>query len=261
MKHGMKIIREIYGYRELLFELVKRDLKIKYRRSSLGIIWSVLNPLLFMVITTIIFSTMFKNQIENFPIYFLSGQVMYAFFAESTGLAQMGLIQNGSLIKKVYTPKYIFPLSKICFSLVNTSFSLIAVLIIIIIMGYDLPLTSTLFFIPVILIFLFSIGIGLLLSTLTVFYRDILHIYGVFLSLLSFFSATFYPIEIIPATFRGMVEYNPVYVFINYFRVLVLYGQLPDFKLNALAITYTVLSLLIGYKVYKKNENKIVLFI
>ncbi|MFE4712014.1 ABC transporter permease [Paenibacillus sp. NPDC056722] len=257
----MKIFSEIYRYRELLFELVKRDLKKKYRRSSLGIIWSVLNPLLFMAITTIIFSTMFKNQIKDFPIYFLIGQVVYAFFAEATGLAQTGLIENGSLIKKVYTPKYIFPLSKIFFSLVNMSFSLIAILIITIFMGYNLPLTSVLFFIPILFVFLFSIGIGLILSSLTVFYRDILHIYGIFLSLLSFFSATFYPIEIIPETYRFFVELNPIYVFIYYFRTLVLDGQLPDLKLNVLAITYCLVSLLLGYKIFKKNENKIVLFV
>ncbi|WP_127531988.1 ABC transporter permease [Paenibacillus kobensis] len=257
----MKILSEIYGYRELLFELVKRDLKIKYRRSSLGVIWSVLNPLLFMMITTIIFSTMFKNQIENFPIYFLSGQVMYAFFAESTGMAQTGLIDNGSLIKKVYTPKYIFPLSKICFSLVNMSFSLIAILIIIFIMGYNLPVTAALFFIPIILIFIFSAGVGLLLSSLTVIYRDILHIYGIFLSLLSFFSATFYPIQIIPASYRGLVEYNPVYVFIAYFRELVLNGRLPDLQLNIVAVMYCLVSVVVGYKVFKKNENKIVLYV
>lgn len=257
----MKIIREIYGYRELLFELVKRDLKKKYRRSSLGIIWSVLNPLLFMAITTIIFSTMFKNQIKDFPIYFLIGQVVYAFFAEATGLAQTGLIENGTLIKKVYTPKFIFPLSKIFFSLVNMSFSLIAILIITIFMGYNLPITSVLFFVPIFFVFVFSIGVGLMLSSLTVFYRDILHIYGIFLSLLSFFSATFYPIEIIPETYRVIVEYNPIYVFIYYFRTLVLDGQLPDMKLNILAMSYCLISLVLGYKIFKKNENKIVLFI
>lgn len=261
MKTYMQIIREIYGYKELLFELVKRDLKKKYRRSSLGIIWSLLNPLLFMAITTIIFSTMFKNQIKDFPIYFLIGQVVYAFFAESTGLAQTGLIENGSLIKKVYTPKYIFPLSKICFSLVNMSFSLIAILIICVFSGYSLPLTSVLFFIPILFVFVFSIGVGLLLSSLSVFYRDLLHIYGILLSLLSFFSATFYPIEIIPANYRIIVEFNPIYVFINYFRTLVLDGQLPDLKLNLLAIVYCLISVLLGYKVFKKNENKIVLFI
>ncbi|MDU0332792.1 ABC transporter permease, partial [Paenibacillus sp. 3LSP] len=227
----------------------------------LGIVWSVLNPLLFMLCTTIVFSTMFRNQIENFPIYFLSGQIMFSFFAESTGLAQTSLIENGSLIKKVYTPKYIFPLSKVFFALVNLSFSLIAVFLIILIMGYSIPLTSMLFFLPIMYLFLFSLGIGLLLSSLTVFYRDILHIYSVFLSLLSFFSATFYPISIIPENVRGFIEYNPIYIFISYFRMLILDGHLPDLKLNLLAVLYCLVSTIIGYRIFKKNENKIVLFI
>ncbi len=257
----MDIVKEVFKYRELLFELVKRDLKIKYRRSALGIVWSILNPLIFMFATTLIFSTMFRNQIENFPLYFLSGQIIYTFFAESTSLAQTGIISNGGLIKKVYTPKYIFPISKICFSFINTSLSLIAVVIIVLFLNYRLPLTSVLFFLPFLLVFLFSIGIGLFLSTITVFYRDVLHIYSVFLSLLSFFSATFYPIEIIPESIRTYIEFNPIYIYINYFRILILDGQLPDLKLNLLAIFYSVFSLYLGYKIFKKNENKLVLFI
>lgn len=255
MNHVMKIVK----YRELLTELVKRDLKIKYRRSVLGVLWSVLNPLLFMIITTIIFSTMFKNQIQNFPIYFLSGQIMYSFFAESTSMAQMGILGNGSLIKKVYTPKYIFPISKICFSLINTSFSLIAILIIIITMGFNITLTALLFFIPILLLFIFSTGIGLLLSCMTVFYRDLLHIYGIILSLLSFFSATFYPIQIIPDPYRTFVEYNPVYVYIHYLRSLLIEGQFPDLTQNLLAVGYSLTALFIGFYFFNKNENKIVL--
>jgi len=257
----MKFFVEIFRYRELLRELVKRDLKVKYRRSALGILWSVFNPLLFMMVTTFIFSAMFKNQIENFPLYFLSGQIIYAFFAEATGQAQMGLIENGALIKKVYIPKYIFPISKACLSLVNTLFSLVAVVLIILFMRFELPPTSILFFIPILLMFMFSIGIGLLLSSLTVFYRDIIHIYSVVLSVLTFFSATFYPIEIIPEKVRGVIEYNPIYVYISYFRDLVLNGQIPDAYHNLIAISYCMASMVIGYMVFRKNENKILLYI
>ncbi|WP_194843461.1 ABC transporter permease [Paenibacillus sp. B01] len=255
MNHFSRII----NYRELLSELVKRDLKIKYRRSVLGVLWSILNPLLFMLITTMIFSTMFKNQIQNFPIYFLTGQIMYAFFAESTSMAQMGVLGNGSLIKKVYTPKYIFPLSKIIFSLVNTCYSLLAILIIFIIMGYSITLTALFFFIPILLLFIFSTGVGLFLSCMTVFYRDLLHIYSIILSLLSFFSATFYPIEIIPYPYRTFVEYNPVYVYIHYLRSLLIEGQFPDLTQNILAVAYSMVSLIIGFYIFNKNENKIVL--
>lgn len=257
----IKFLKEVYNYRELLVELVKRDLKIKYRRSFLGILWSVLNPLLFMAITSIIFSTMFKVQIPNFPIYFLCGQIIYSFFAEATSLSQVGILSNGSLIKKVYTPKYIFPLSKVIFSMINTFFSLLAILIIIAFMRYQLPVTALLFFVPILFVFLFSTGIGLVLSTLTVFYRDILHLYGIVLSVLSFFCATFYPIEIIPKSVQPFVLLNPIYVFISYFRALILDGYIPDLKLNLLSLAYCMLSLIIGLWIFKKNENKLVLFI
>ncbi|MFQ9696984.1 MAG: ABC transporter permease, partial [Zhenhengia sp.] len=132
----MKPIKEIYKYRELLAELVKRDIKIKYRRSILGILWSVLNPLLFMVVITMIFSTIFSSDIENFPIYFLCGQIIFSFFSEATSVAQMSILGNGALIKKVYIPKYIFPISKVCSALVNVGFSLIAIIIMLVILKY-----------------------------------------------------------------------------------------------------------------------------
>lgn len=227
----------------------------------LGILWSVLNPLLFMVITSIIFSTIFKNQIPNFAIYFLCGQIIFSFFSESTIKAQSGIIENGALIKKIYLPKYIFPLSKVCFSFVNTLFSLIAILIIILVTGYKLPAVSFLFFVPIGYVFIFSIGVGLFLSSFTVFYRDTLHLYTIFLTLMSYFSAIFYPIDIIPKSFQGFIEYNPIYIFITYFRDLILIGQIPDLNTNLLCIAYCAVSIIVGYIFFKRTENKLVLFI
>ena len=257
----MNIFKELYNYRELLLELVKRDIKIKYRRSMLGILWSILNPLMFMGVMTVIFSTVFKSSIENFPVYFLCGQVLFSFFAESTSMAQLSILGNGALIKKVYVPKYIFPLAKVCSSAVNMFFSLIAIIIMMIILGYIPPLTSMWFIVPITYVFLFSVGISMIISSLTVFFRDFIHLYGLFVTVLSYFSALFYPVEIIPEGYRGIILYNPIYVFINHFRQLVLVGRVPSIKENLVCIAYCTIAIVAGYIIFKKNENKFILYV
>lgn len=257
----MKFIREIYKYRELLFELVKRDIKIKYRRSILGVLWSVLNPLLFMAVMTIVFSTIFKSNIENFPIYFLCGQIIFSFFSEATSVAQTAVLGNGSLIKKVYIPKYIFPISKVCSSLVNAGFSLIAIFIMMIFLKYIPPITTLLFIIPIVYVFIYSIGISMILSATAVFFRDTIHLYSIFLTVLSYFSAVFYPVDIIPDQFQIFIRFNPIYVFIDYFRQLVQQGIMPSFEMNLLCIAHCVCAVTIGYCIFKKNENKFILYI
>lgn len=257
----MKSIKEIYKYKELLGELVKRDIKIKYRRSILGVIWSILNPLLFMTVMTIIFSTIFKSSIENFPIYFLTGQLIFSFFAESTTMAQTSILANGSLIKKVYIPKYIFPIGKVCSSLVNLGFSFMAIIIIMIFLKYTPPITALLFFVPIIYVFTFSIGISMLISSQAVYFRDTIHLYSIVVSILSYFSAVFYPVEIIPEQFRILVNLNPIYVFINYLRQLFIDGTVPGLQYNLMCLGYSLGALLIGYYAFKKSENKFILFI
>lgn len=251
----------LFQYRELLVELVKRDLKIKYRRSVLGILWSVLNPLLFMCVTTLIFSTVFKSDIAVFPVYFLTGLLIYNLYAESTGLAQVSVIGNASLIKKVKLQVTIFPISKICFSFFNTLFSLIALIIVMVALWYIPPITAIFFFIPIIFVFLFSIGVGLFLAALAVFFRDTLHLYGVFLTVLSYFSAIFYPESIIPANYRHLLLLNPVYAFIKYFRMLMLDGVFPSLEYNLLCCMYCLISLGVGYYYFEKKKHKFILYV
>lgn len=153
----------------LLRELVVRDIKVRYRHSALGLVWTVLNPLLMMVVITIVFSTLFKQNIPNFPIYYLSGSLIFAFNSESTTTALNSIISNASLIKKVYIPKYLFPLSNVLSGLVNLGFSLIAMFIVMLITDAPFHATLLLLPIPIFYTFLFSVGLGILLSAVTVF--------------------------------------------------------------------------------------------
>ena len=248
-------------YYDLLIKLVLRDIKVKYKRSVLGFAWSILNPLLMMIVMSVVFSTIFRSDIKNFPMYLITGQVIFSFFSEATNSAMMSIIGNGGLIKKVYIPKYIFPLSKVMFSFSNMIFSLVAVVIVAI--ATKLPITPVilLFPLPLIYVFLFSLGIGLLLASYAVFFRDLLHLYGIILLIWTYLTPIFYPITILPPNIRLLLKFNPLYVFISNFREIVLYGNVPSLFSNLLCIAYAILALIIGTLAFRRTKDKFIFYI
>lgn len=265
MQNGLTYIHEkIDAFRRftpLLRELVVRDIKVRYRHSVLGLVWTVLNPLLMMVVITIVFSTLFKQNIPNFPIYYLSGSLLFSFNSESTTTALNSIISNASLIKKVYIPKYLFPFSNILSGLVNLGFSLIAMFIVMIITSAPFHVTLLLIPIPIFYTFLFATGLGILLSALTVYFRDITHFYGVFILAWTYFTPIFYPVEILNETAMGIMRFNPMYHYVFFMRELVLDGQFPSMKENLLCMLMGMVALLIGLIVFYRKQDKFVLFV
>lgn len=245
----------------LLRELVVRDIKVRYRHSALGLVWTVLNPLLMMVVITIVFSTLFKQNIPNFPIYYLSGSLIFAFNSESTTTALNSIISNASLIKKVYIPKYLFPLSNVLSGLVNLGFSLIAMFIVMLITDAPFHATLLLLPIPIFYTFLFSVGLGILLSAVTVFFRDIAHFYSVFILAWTYFTPIFYPVEILPDAAMKLMQINPMYHLVTYMRSIVLYGVFPSLKENLLCLCLGLLMLALGLFVFYKKQDKFVLYV
>lgn len=245
----------------LLRELVVRDIKVRYRHSALGLVWTVLNPLLMMVVITIVFSTLFKQNIPNFPIYYLSGSLIFAFNSESTTTALNSIISNASLIKKVYIPKYLFPLSNVLSGLVNLGFSLIAMFIVMLITDAPFHATLLLLPIPIFYTFLFSVGLGILLSAVTVFFRDIAHFYSVFILAWTYFTPIFYPVEILPDAVMNLMQINPMYHLVSYMRSIVLYGVFPSLKENLLCLCLGLLMLALGLFVFYKKQDKFVLYV
>ena len=245
----------------LLRELVVRDIKVRYRHSALGLVWTVLNPLLMMVVITIVFSTLFKQNIPNFPIYYLSGSLIFAFNSESTTTALSSIYSNASLIKKVYIPKYLFPLSNVLSGLVNLGFSLIAMFIVMLITGAPFHTTLLLLPIPIFYTFLFSVGLGILLSAVTVFFRDIAHFYSVFILAWTYFTPIFYPVEILPDAAMKIMQLNPMYHLVTYMRSIVLYGVFPSLKENLLCLCLGLLMLALGLFVFYKKQDKFVLYV
>lgn len=248
-------------YRFLLYDLISRDIKVKYRRSILGILWSVLNPLLMMLVITSVFQNIFKVQIENFPIYYLTGSTLFGLFSESTSTAMTSITGSAALMKKVYIPKYIFPMEKVLFAFVNFAFSLIAVVIMIIILRFPLQWTIILGIIPALYVLVFSLGIGLMLSAFSVFFRDIVHLYSVLLLAWQYLTPIMYPYEALPDTMKRVMLLNPMYYYINYFREVVMYGNVPSLRINLICIAIALSALVLGIFVFKKKQDRFILFI
>lgn len=241
--------------------LVSRDFKLKYRRSALGVLWSVLNPLLMMIVLSVVFSTFFKFSIENYPLYVILGNVMFALMADSTSGAMNSIIESSSLIKKIRIEKLIFPLEKVLFQLVNFCISLIAVAAVMIF--FQVMPHVSLLALPLLLLYvvLFSAGVGMALSALSVFFRDVCHLWGVVITAWTYATPLFYPVEILPDWAAPIMQYNPMYHYVSYFRDLILNGTVPGLQENFLCLGMAVAAFAIGLLIFKKTEKKFILYV
>ena len=241
--------------------LVSRDFKLKYRRSALGVLWSVLNPLLMMIVLSVVFSTFFKFSIENYPLYVILGNVMFALMADSTSGAMNSIIDSSSLIKKIRIEKLIFPLEKVLFQLVNFCISLIAVAAVMIF--FQVMPHVSLLALPLLLLYvvLFSAGVGMALSALSVFFRDVCHLWGVIITAWTYATPLFYPVEILPEWAMPIMQYNPMYHYVTYFRDLILNGTVPGLQENLLCLGMAVVAFAIGLLIFKKTEKKFILYV
>lgn len=252
-------IHNFLAYKNLLKELVRRDVKTKYRRSVLGMLWSVLNPLGMMIIMSIVFSHVFRSNIENFPVYLMCGQVIFNFYNEASTVAMSSVLGNASLIKKVYVPKYLFPVSKVCSCFVNLVTSFIALVIVIVATGTKLSWTALLVFIPVIYVFVFSLGMGLMLSALVVTFRDLQHLYGILITAWMYMTPIFYPVDMLPEWVADLVRLNPLANFIEMFRDVILYKVVPSGILQAKCIVSCVVALGLGFWIFYKQQDTFIL--
>lgn len=257
----LRYFKNFWKYKGLLREFVIRDLKVKYRRSFLGYLWSLLSPLLMMIVLTAVFSSVFRFDIPNFPVYLLSGQIIFSFFSESTTMSMTSILSGGSLIKKVYVPKYIFPISRVLSSFVTLIFSLLAIFIVILFTGVKITPALLFFPIPLLYILCFSIGMGLIMSVLAVYFRDMLHLYTILLSAWTYLTPIFYPVSIVPDYVKSIIFSNPLYYYVEAFRDVVLYSRIPDVQTNLMCVMFSVISLLLGLVIFYKNQKNFVLHI
>ena len=249
-------------YLPLFKQLVVKDIKLKYRRSLLGYLWSIMNPLVIMMIMVIVFSNMFRFDIVNYPVYLIIGQTIFSFVAESTNQAMWSITGNASLLKKTYVPKYIFTWSKITSSFVNTLFALGAMLIV---FAFNrISLTLYMLYIPIILlqVYVFSLGLGLFIAQANVFFRDVQYIYAALLTVWNYLTPVFYPITAIPENLaNGIKTFNPLYLYITQFRTIVLEQAFPSTDLIVRGIGWSIAAVLVGMLLFVRSQDKFILYI
>jgi len=243
----------------LLKQLVKRDLTSKYKDSVLGIAWSFLNPLLIMIVFTAIFSMIFGRQIENYPVYFLSGRIIFDFFKSASTGAMKSIKGNANILKKIYIPKYMLAVSKVCYEFINFLISVVILFGVMLVTGAQFHLTALLAIIPIFFLVMLIFGIGLILAVCNTYFTDIGHLYNVFALILMYASALFYPMEIVPVTVQKLFTLNPIYSAISCFRECVVYGIFPNiYTLSYLAV-FAITTLLIGIILFKMYDKKLAL--
>ncbi len=264
------IFNNLKKYSFLIKQLVMRDFKVKYKRSVLGILWSILYPLLMMSVMALVFTNMFRFNMEgtNYLVYLMSGLIIFNYFSEASNSAMVSVVGNFSLINKVYIPKYIFPLSKCIFVGINFVLSLLPLFLILLISGDAAAGTKCYLNVYYILLpfiylcmFMFTMGIGYILSTISVFFRDMFYIWGILLTIINYFTPIFYSITILPAWLQPIFKLNPLYIYINASREILLYSRMPS--LNTLLVCFVsgFVFLGIGLLFFKKKQDKFIYYI
>jgi ABC-type polysaccharide/polyol phosphate export permease len=253
---ALEELRGIWHYRDLVIQLVRRDLVARYKRSVLGIAWTMLNPLGMMLILTFVFSQLFHS-IQGYPVYILSGLIAWNFFSQATSAALSQNVWGGSLLHKIYLPRTAFTLSAIGTGLTNLVISIIPLLLIMLITGF--PLKLSIVFLPVSMIILgcFALGLGLLISTLALYFPDVVEMYQVILIAWMYLTPIIYPVDIIPLAIRPwFIHLNPMAYFVQIFRQPVYEGNLPSIHELLPAIAIALVTLVVGWLVFSSKANE-----
>ena len=248
-----------YGF--LIRQLVSRDFKTKYKRSALGMAWSFLNPLLTMSVQYVVFSTLFKSDVPNYPVYLLSGIVFFNFFSEAVSMGMTSITGNASLIKKVYMPKYIYPVSRILSSLVNFALAIIPLFLVMLITGTAFAPALLLLLFDMLCLLGFVTGMSLLLTTSMTFFQDTQFLWGVISMMWMYLTPLFYPESIIPAQFLTAYHMNPMYQYITFARICIIDGVSPEPMAYLWCILSSVVVLGLGILTFKRHQDKFVLYL
>ena len=255
-------IRVLFDYSFLIRQLVSKDIKLKYRRSFLGYVWSVLNPLLVMLVLVLVFSNMFRFEIKNYPAYLIIGQTLFNYMTEATNQALTSITGNGALLKKVYVPKYIFTLSKVTSSLVNLLFSMGALVIVFLVTRVQFSLYMLMIPIVLVELYVFCLGLSLFLAQASVFFRDIQYIYGVITTAWMYLTPLFYPFDSLPEKIQVLIRwFNPMYHYVTQFRTLVLEQSIPSPTTWLYGFGAAALAMVIGLLTFLKKQDDFILYI
>jgi ABC-2 type transport system permease protein len=254
-------MKKLYQHSDLIWYLVLRDLRVRYRRSTLGLLWTMLQPLMMMLVLYVVFSHVFRFDVYRYPVYVLAGILFWNFFQQSIVASMNSLRGNAGILQKLPVPKAVFPIASVLSGVVNLCLALVPLLAILLATGQRLE--PALLFLPVAIILaaMFTLGAGLLLSPLAVFFSDVVELVGVVLVLLMYLTPIFYPMSIVPERFRWLVRYNPIRSVLEVFRDPIYYGKIPPLPHVTVTLVIALLALLIGAYAFRKSSDRIPFYV
>lgn len=252
---------QLLRYRDLVRALVVRDLKVRYRRSMIGFLWTMLQPLLTMLVLSMVFSAIFRFDVPNYPVYALAGIMFWNFFSQSVTTSMNSLKGNAHLLTKIPVPKAVFPLATVLAGVINLLFALVPLFAILLITGH--PIRPAVLFVPVaiLLVALFTLGAGLLLSPMAVFFYDTIEMISVVMTLLMYMTPIFYPMDIVPEKYLWVVRFNPIRSVLEVFRDPIYFGKIPPLSHLTVAVGVTVLALVIGIVAFRRSSDRIPFYV
>jgi ABC-2 type transport system permease protein len=248
-------------YLDLVWTLVLRDLKVRYRRSVIGLFWTMLQPLLTMLVLTMVFSSIFRFDLENYPVYALAGILFWGFFSQSIVASMNSLRANVALLVKVPVPKSVFPVATVISGVVNLLLALVPLFLILIVTGHRLSWALLFLPISILIAAAFTLGAGLLLSPLAVFFTDIVELVGVLMTLLMYMTPVFYPISIVPENLRWVVRYNPARSILEVFRDPIFHSKIPPLSHLTVAIAIATFALIVGAFAFRRSSDRIAYYV
>jgi ABC-type polysaccharide/polyol phosphate export permease len=257
----LELIREIRQNRELIWALALKELVVRYKRSALGFLWSLLNPLLTMIILAIVFSTVMQIGIKSYSVFLLSTLVPWTFFAQALAYAVESIVGNGELLKKIYVGKSVFPVAAVLSNVINFLLSLIPLALVLLVLRFPFHWTWIYLPIPLLALVLFTLGCGFACAAANVFFRDVSHIIQIVLSAWFYVSPIIYPLDFIPKRFHVLFRLNPLLYILNGFRMAIYYGQLPTLMNVAMSLACGVGALVVGYLLFRRHQDTYVFYV
>lgn len=257
----IELLRNTYRYRELIWALALKELKIRYKRSVLGFLWALLNPMLLMLILTMVFSSIMLQNIKHYAIFLLSVLLPWTFFAQSLAYAADSIVGNGDLIKKVRVAKLVFPVAAVISNMINLLLSLIPLVLIVLVMRHPFYITWLYLPVPLLALTIFTLGGTFFFAAANVYYRDVAHILQIVLQAWFYVTPILYTIDLFPHKYQWLFKLNPVIFVLNGFRLSVYYGMLPTAQSIAASFVCAFLSLGIGYAIFRRYQDNFVFYV
>jgi ABC-type polysaccharide/polyol phosphate export permease len=256
-----ELARDIHTYRELIWALAIKELRVRYKRSALGFLWALLNPLLMMLVLTLVFGTIMRFRVKHYAIFLLSMLLPWTFFAQTLSYSVASIVGHAELLRKVRVAKLVFPVAAVLSNIINFLLSLVPLVLLIVVTRFPLHWTWVYLPVPMLSLFLFSLGVSFFIATLNVFFRDVSHIIQIVLSAWFYFSPILYSLDFVPASHRWLFKLNPMLYVLNGFRLSIYDGLLPSPQSAAVSLLCGIAAVVIGFSIFRRYQDAFVFYI